>query len=124
MTQCPFCLPTLSEKILLENAFAYVVYDGFPVSPNHVLIIPKMHESEFLNLPNHVQIGCWDLLNQAREWLKTMVMLDNYNIGINSGEYAGQTVMHAHIHLIPRYKGDTENPRGGVRGVIPTKQSY
>lgn len=102
----------------------YLKWDEYPVNPGHILIIPKRHfQSIFeINLVEFMEL--WKALYYAKRMIEKDYKPDGYNIGINDGEAAGQSIMHLHIHLIPRYKGDVENPRGGVRGVIPNKQNY
>jgi len=121
---CPFCLNNLTSEILLENNFSYAIYDKFPVSKGHILIIPKQHNSNYFDLSLEEQKECLILLNNAKKILDKEFKPDGYNIGININKDAGQTIWHAHIHLIPRYNGDVEEPRGGVRGVIPFKKNY
>ena len=121
---CPFCLNNLNSEILLENNFSYAIYDKFPVSKGHILIIPKQHNSNYFDLSLEEQKECLILLNNAKKILDKEFKPDGYNIGININKDAGQTIWHAHIHLIPRYNGDVEEPRGGVRGVIPFKKNY
>jgi diadenosine tetraphosphate (Ap4A) HIT family hydrolase len=123
MNDCPFC--ELSQRPLLaENELALAFYDGFPVSPGHVLVIPRRHCSDFFQLSSLEQAACLDLLNQCQSRLVSERNPDGFNIGVNVGAAAGQTIFHAHLHLIPRHLGDVENPRGGVRGVIPAKKDY
>ena len=119
---CPFCLNNLTSEILLENNFSYAIYDKFPVSKGHILIIPKQHNSNYFDLSLEEQKESLILLNNAKKILEKEFKPDGYNIGININKDAGQTIWHAHIHLIPRYSGDIEEPRGGVRGVIPFKK--
>ena len=120
---CPFC--ALSQRQMrAENEHALAFYDGFPVSPGHVLVVPRRHCSDFFELSPLEQISCIDLLNQCRALLISERKPNGFNIGVNVGEAGGQTIFHAHLHLIPRYLGDVENPRGGVRGVIPSKRDY
>jgi diadenosine tetraphosphate (Ap4A) HIT family hydrolase len=121
---CPFCLNNLTSEILLENNFSYAIYDKFPVSKGHILIIPKQHNSNYFDLSLEEQKECLILLNNAKKIIDKEFKPDGYNIGININKDAGQTIWHAHIHLIPRYNGDVEEPRGGVRGVIPFKKNY
>ena len=121
---CPFCLNNLTSEIILENNFSYAIYDKFPVSKGHILIIPKQHNSNYFDLSLEEQKECLILLNNAKKILDKEFKPDGYNIGININKDAGQTIWHAHIHLIPRYNGDVEEPRGGVRGVIPINQNY
>lgn len=121
---CPFCLNNLTSEIILENNFSYAIYDKFPVSKGHILIIPKKHNSNYFDLSLEEQKECLILLNNAKKILDKEFKPDGYNVGININKDAGQTIWHAHIHLIPRYSGDIEEPRGGVRGVIPFKKIY
>jgi diadenosine tetraphosphate (Ap4A) HIT family hydrolase len=123
-SQCPFCNPESERELLLESATAYALLDKFPVSNGHTLIIPKKHCSDYFELSFREQSACWFMLNKAKEILTKTWNPEGFNIGININETAGQTVPHVHIHLIPRYKGDVEEPRGGVRGVIPEKKDY
>lgn len=120
---CIFCIPG-PEETILENQYAYARYDKTPVSPGHLLIIPKRHFKSIFDATNTEYDALWNLIKTARSFLDTKFSPDGYNIGINDGSAAGQTIMHLHIHLIPRYFGDTKDPRGGVRGVIPGKQQY
>ena len=121
---CIFCeLP--KDRIICENNLAIAFYDLFPVSDKHTLIIPRRHIKDFFELTEDELIACDELINKLK---KTLLIDDSlisgFNIGINCGEDAGQTVFHCHIHLIPRRKGDVDNPQGGVRHVIPTKGNY
>ena len=112
------------KERIFENSVGFVIYDKFAVSKGHCLIIPKREYPVYFESTDEEIIGLNKLLFQTREYLKEKYNPDGFNIGINSGEYAGQTVFHMHIHLIPRYKNDVENPRGGVRNVIPGKGDY
>jgi diadenosine tetraphosphate (Ap4A) HIT family hydrolase len=123
-TNCPFCNPTADREILLESESVIAIYDKFPVNEGHALIIPKRHVASYFDLPVAEQTACWALVNQVKEIVAKQYNPAGFNIGINVGETAGQTVHHVHIHLIPRYEGDVDDPRGGVRGVIPSKQKY
>ena len=118
---CPFCS---KEGILFHNELGHVRYDRYPVNPGHMLVIPNRHVPDFFDTTQEEKSALLSLLDEARRLLMDSHAPDGFNVGINIGEPAGQTVMHVHIHLIPRYRGDMENPRGGVRGVIPSKQSY
>ena len=100
------------------------IYDGFPVSPGHTLIIPKRHIASFFEATKEEQGAMLDLLSEMRQRLQAEHNPDGFNIGINDGAAAGQTVMHLHIHLIPRYAGDQPDPRGGVRWIFPDKAEY
>jgi diadenosine tetraphosphate (Ap4A) HIT family hydrolase len=121
---CPFCNPDKDREIILESASVYAIYDKFPVNNGHVLIIPKKHVSNYFELSFKEQSACWFVLNSVQKIIQEKFNPDGFNIGINVNETAGQTVPHVHIHLIPRYNGDVEKPRGGVRGVIPGKKEY
>ena len=121
---CLFC-EIIEERVIDENKLAYVIEDGFPVTEKHTLIIPKRHISSYFDL-NEEEVNACNLLLEKNKnrILTTDSMVTGFNIGINVGEDAGQTIFHCHIHLIPRRKGDVDYPKGGVRGVIPSKQSY
>lgn len=121
---CPFCNPDPTREIILESATAYAIYDKFPVNNGHALIIPKRHCADYFSLTFKEQSACWFILNKTKEIISEKFNPDGFNVGININETAGQTIPHVHIHLIPRYKDDVENPEGGVRGVIPEKQIY
>lgn len=121
---CPFCNPDSNRELIVESATAYAIYDKFPVNDGHALIISKKHCSDYFDLTFKEQAACIFMLNKVRKVVSAKFNPDGFNIGINIGEKAGQTVNHVHIHLIPRFNGDVEEPRGGVRGVIPNKQKY
>ncbi len=125
-SHCPFCEITNHDekRIIKENDLAFVVRDGFPISEGHTLIIPKRHVASFFEITNEEHQALMELLEQAQKVLDQEFKPDAYNIGINDGVEAGQTVPHLHIHLIPRYGGDVKDPRGGVRWVIPEKADY
>lgn len=118
---CPFCEPA---DIVLQNKLSYAIFDRFPVSPGHMLIIPKRHFPDYFQITEDERKAVFDLLNECKSYLDEKYKPDGYNIGINCGEVAGQSIWHVHIHLIPRYKGDVKNPRGGVRGVVPERRIY
>jgi diadenosine tetraphosphate (Ap4A) HIT family hydrolase len=120
---CIFC-NTRGEKLVVENALAQAVYDTYPVSPGHVLIIPRRHAVTIWDLSDGEYGACFDLVRKSREILELRHRPDGFNVGVNCGVFAGQSVMHAHIHLIPRYRGDVLDPRGGVRNIIPHKAHY
>jgi diadenosine tetraphosphate (Ap4A) HIT family hydrolase len=120
---CPFCtLP--ADRILIEDEYAVVIRDGFPVTPGHTLVIPRRHVGSFFETTDGERASLLRLLDEARVALAAELKPDGWNIGINDGAAAGQTVPHLHIHLIPRYRGDREDPRGGVRWVMPEKADY
>ena len=120
---CIFCTRDPGE-IACENDQAYARFDKNPVSPGHLLIIPKRHIQSVFEATSGERAALWDLVTIAKHHLDDRFSPDGYNIGINDGMAAGQTILHLHIHLIPRYTGDLPDPRGGVRGVIPHKQQY
>ena len=121
---CLFCdIP--SERIILENAFAYAIRDGFPVTALHTLIIPKRHVIDYFGLDADEHEAINQLIHQLRDnILRSDKDVEGFNIGMNVGAVAGQTIFHAHVHLIPRRIGDVANPRGGVRHIIPDKGHY
>ena len=122
--ECLFCNKK-KQKIIYSNKFIYVVRDSFPVTKYHSLIIPHRHVSNFFDLNNDELKSLSKILKKERQSLLNLdKKITAFNIGANVGKEAGQSIMHCHIHLIPRRKGDIENPRGGVRGVIPSKQKY
>jgi diadenosine tetraphosphate (Ap4A) HIT family hydrolase len=121
---CPFCNPDKDREIILESASVFAIYDKFPVNNGHALIISKKHVSNYFELSFKEQSACWFVLNSVQKIIQEKFNPDGFNVGININETAGQTVPHVHIHLIPRYNGDVEEPRGGVRGVIPSKKEY
>ena len=123
-SDCPFCKPDPDRELLTESARVYAIFDKFPVSEGHALIIPKQHTGDYFSMDERSQSACLIVLNRVREILIKRFTPDGFNVGINVGTAAGQTIDHVHLHLIPRYKGDVENPRGGVRGVIPGKADY
>lgn len=120
---CPFCTldPT---RIITSNTAAFAIMDGFPISPGHSLVIPKRHIASLFEVTRDERDSLFDLLEQMKMELQEEHGPDGFNIGINDGAAAGQTVMHLHIHLIPRYTGDTEDARGGVRWIMPDKAPY
>ena len=122
--ECLFCNKK-KQKIIYSSEFIYVVRDSFPVTKYHSLIIPHRHVSNFFDLNKNELKDLSVALKKEREFLLNLdKKITAFNVGVNSGKDAGQSIMHCHIHLIPRRKGDIENPRGGVRGVIPSKQKY
>ena len=123
MNKCIFC--NIEEKrVLYSNDEFYIIKDNFPVSRGHLLIISKEHRENYFALTDQEKYSLNNMLVRAKEIIETDLNPDGFNIGMNCGLSAGQTVMHFHCHLIPRYKGDVENPRGGVRHVIPDKGYY
>lgn len=123
MKPCPFC-NLEPNRVLITDTVGTVFRDGFPVSPGHTLVIPHRHTGSFFDLTPVERAGLLALLDRAKENVEEKFRPDGYNIGINDGPSAGQTVPHLHIHLIPRYEGDRPDPRGGVRWVLPDKARY
>ena len=121
--QCPFC-SLLKERIWLETDAAVAVLDGFPVSDGHSLAIPKRHVELLFDLPEGELMEVWALVGKVRRLLQQKYKPDGFNIGVNEGQAAGQTIGHAHVHIIPRQTGDVADPRGGIRWVIPTRARY
>ena len=120
---CPFCQRD-PARVLVEDDLAVVYKDGFPLSVGHSLILPRRHIATLFEATGAEQLALLKALNNAKAILDEAHHPDGYNIGINQGAAAGQTVAHLHVHLIPRYLGDTEDPRGGVRWVLPGKAKY
>lgn len=122
-SNCPFCQLD-AACIVFSDDVALVIRDAFPVSPGHTLIIPRRHVGSFFELTPPERARMFELLTQAKAELDGTLQPDGFNIGINDGAAAGQTVPHLHLHLIPRYRGDAPDPRGGVRWVLPAKAKY
>ena len=121
---CLFCT-IKNNDIIEENKFAFATLDSYPVSSQHCLIIPKRHVKDYFDLSEEEVLGCDQLIKKIKIKIENNdKTIKGFNIGINSGKEAGQSIMHCHIHLIPRREGDVQNPQGGVRGVIPSKQHY
>ena len=121
---CLFC-DSKKSGIAHENDLAYASYDSYPVSDHHCLIIPKRHIKDYFDMTDDELIACNDLIQIVKnEISRKDVNVKGFNIGTNAGKIAGQSIMHCHIHLIPRREGDVDNPQGGVRSVIPNKQHY
>lgn len=126
-SHCLFCQIINQERkanILEQFKHCYVIKDEYPVSDGHLLIIPNVHTENWFTATDEVRFDMMKALHFMKEYLDKQYQPHGYNIGANCGEVAGQSVMHLHLHLIPRYKGDMESPKGGVRGVIPSKQKY
>jgi ATP adenylyltransferase len=122
---CPFCYHNIKSKIIQELNSVVIIKDDSPVTKGHLLIIPKRHCLDFFHMTLEEQIDANKLVTiLQKQILKKHPLVTGFNIGINNGESAGQTIFHCHIHLIPRRDGDTPEPRGGVRGVIPDKMNY
>ena len=121
---CIFC-KIRKEELQFENQLAYSSIDSYPVSQFHSLIVPKRHVETYFELTKKEIQACNELILKTKDKiLKQDSSVQGFNIGTNAGKSAGQSIMHCHIHLIPRREGDVENPQGGVRSVIPNKQHY
>lgn len=114
---CIFCEYLNSKKYIMENELAFAIYDNYPVNRGHVLVMPKRHYASFFDSTADEIQAFNELINKVKELLDSELRPDGYNIGINVGEAAGQTIFHLHIHVIPRYFGDVDNPRGGIRNL-------
>jgi diadenosine tetraphosphate (Ap4A) HIT family hydrolase len=127
MEGCAFCdiEKRIDEsRIIYQDSTWIAILDGYPVSEGHTLLIPKRHCETYFDL-NYLELESLGVtIGVVKRLLDTKYHPNGYNVGVNCGEAAGQTIMHCHVHIIPRYNGDCENPRGGVRGVIPNKMSY
>jgi diadenosine tetraphosphate (Ap4A) HIT family hydrolase len=110
--------------LILEGRLGYAAWDRHPASDGHFLVIPYRHFASYFDINEEELVELWSLVKQGKAAVEERYKPDGYNIGINVGEAAGQSIYHLHIHVIPRYKGDVENPKGGVRGVIPDKKLY
>lgn len=121
---CRFCLTKPSSRTMIEGAHGFVAWDRHPASEGHFLVIPYRHFSEYFEISDDEREELWRLVAEGKKLVEGKYSPDGYNIGINVGKWAGQSIPHLHIHVIPRYKGDVDNPKGGVRGVIPGKKLY
>lgn len=120
--ECIFCTPRAEQLAANELAIAFSA--GYPVSPGHALIVPRRHEPDFFSLTADEQAALMALVNPVREVLAERFAPDAFNLGVNAGRAAGQTIQHVHLHVIPRYVGDVAEPRGGVRWVLPETARY
>ena len=119
---CVFCIP--NRDIVADSRLSLAFFDGFPVSKGHVLIVPKRHVRTIWDMDEEEYIDAFELVRKVKSILAERLKPDGFNVGVNCGEAAGQSVWHAHIHVIPRYKGDVSSSRGGVRNIIPGKGDY
>ena len=126
MTDCQYCNRKYqeSERTILENELWFANFDNHPINPGHMKVIPKRHVESITELTDAELLFMREIMTRAKELIDRQFHPDGYNIGINQGEAAGQTKFHLHIHYIPRYRGDVENPIGGVRNIIPRKGNY
>jgi diadenosine tetraphosphate (Ap4A) HIT family hydrolase len=120
---CPFC-SSLESRIFLENDLSIAILDGYPISEGHSLIIPKRHVRSIFEVQKNELLSLFNLIADVKNKLTDQFDPAGFNIGINDNEAAGQTINHLHIHLIPRYKGDQTDPRGGIRWIFPDKAKY
>ena len=123
MKDCPFCNPD-DDRILWKDENVYVLRDLYPVSPSHTLNKPFRHYDSIFDATVEELTSIAKALTVRKEQLEQSLAADGYNIGVNEGMAAGQTIPHVHIHLIPRFERDVDDPRGGIRGVIPEKNIY
>ena len=123
MPRCPFCSLEATRK-WIENLQAIAFADACPVTDGHTLVIPRRHVSSIYELTGEEQSAVWDLVGEVRQRLLSGLKPDGFNIGVNDGIDAGQTIEHAHVHVIPRRKGDVPDPRGGIRWIIEDKAKY
>lgn len=120
---CPFCaLP--DQRIMRQSPLAIAFLDGYPIAEGHALVIPKRHVGSLFDLPAEELQAVWSLVAEVRASLAEQFHPDGFNVGVNDGDAAGQTIGHAHVHIIPRREGDVADPRGGIRWVIPAKAKY
>jgi diadenosine tetraphosphate (Ap4A) HIT family hydrolase len=123
-TPCPFCERISSDGVTQQLGSAVAMPDAFPVGPGHTLVLPARHIPDFFALSSEEQAEVWTLVARVKDDLARELSPDGYNVGLNGGPAAGQTVDHAHVHVIPRFVGDVIDPRGGVRWVLPEKAAY
>jgi diadenosine tetraphosphate (Ap4A) HIT family hydrolase len=121
MKGCPFCHV---ESAVLGNTLAFACFDKHPVNEGHLLVLPRRHVASWFDATAEERDEILALVDEGRRLLDRRIKPEGYNLGINVGEAAGQTIMHLHVHLIPRHRGDCGDPSGGVRGVIPERQHY
>ena len=123
MIGCPFCSIDPS-RVVASNAVAFALRDGYPISEGHTLVVPRIHIASIFGLPGAEQALIWQFVAEVRETLHREYGTHDFNVGVNDGLSAGQTIPHAHVHVIPRRPGDVADPRGGLRCVIPAKARY
>jgi diadenosine tetraphosphate (Ap4A) HIT family hydrolase len=122
---CPFCGRIAArDRLALEHPHAVAFEDAYPLNPGHMLIVSRRHVERLADLTDEELTALWRLVPHVREWIERSHRPDGYNIGLNDGPAAGQTVPHLHLHVIPRFRGDVADPRGGVRHVIPERAAY
>ena len=121
---CRFCKPSSGRFLIIEGETGFSAYDRHPASDGHFLVIPYRHFASYFDINDVERDELWKIVAETKEIVDQRFKPDGYNVGINVGKAAGQSIHHLHIHVIPRYFGDVENPKGGVRGVIPAKKLY
>jgi diadenosine tetraphosphate (Ap4A) HIT family hydrolase len=122
--ECRFCVNKPGRRLMIKGEHGFAAWDRHPASEGHFLVIPYRHFASYFDITDEELVDLWKLVARGREMVEEKYRPDGYNIGINVGAAAGQSIHHLHIHVIPRYQGDVENPKGGVRGVIPHKKLY
>jgi diadenosine tetraphosphate (Ap4A) HIT family hydrolase len=122
--ECRFCLSKPGRRIMIEGKYGFAAWDRHPASEGHFLVIPYRHVADYFDINDEEREELWRLVAEGKKLADEKYNPDGYNVGINVGIWAGQSIPHVHIHVIPRYKGDVENPKGGVRGVIPQNKLY
>ena len=122
--ECRFCLSRQGRRIMIEGKYGFAAWDRHPASEGHFLVIPYRHFSDYFDITDEEREELWRLVDEGKAMADEKHNPDGYNIGINVGTWAGQSIPHLHIHVIPRYQGDVEDPKGGVRGVIPQNKLY
>lgn len=121
---CPFCDRLAEGDLVAQNDLAVAFVDRYPLNPGHTLIVPRRHEPDFLALTEAEHSAVWRLVPQVRAYVDARYHPHGYNLGVNAGAAAGQTVWHAHLHVVPRYEGDVADPRGGIRWILPDRARY
>ncbi len=122
--QCPLCEAIGQRKLLVETGHAVAMGDAWPLTLGHTLVVPRRHEADFFALTEEEMGAVIAVASRVKVLLSERHQPDGYNVGVNVGEAAGQTIAHAHLHVIPRYRGDVPDPRGGVRWIIPSKAAW
>lgn len=123
-SSCPFCARLKREQLLAKNDLAVALADAFPLNPGHAIIVPHRHEKDYFALSEAEQQAMWGLVARVCHIIEESHKPEGFNIGLNAGEAAGQTIAHAHLHVIPRYEGDVDDPRGGIRWILPERAPY
>ena len=121
---CRFCMSKPGRRVMVEGKHGFAAYDKHPASEGHFLVVSYRHFFDYFDITDEERDDLWSLVAEGKKMVDEKFNPDGYNVGINIGKWAGQSIPHLHIHVIPRYKGDVENPKGGVRGVIPANKLY